>query len=88
MKLSRSDFVFLGLALAGGLACWWQGGLALVMTGLKEAAALLLLVLPQLVAGLLMGGLVTRLVGREKVAALLGCRSGMRGCCWLRAWAR
>ncbi|WP_375262868.1 permease [Palleronia sp.] len=51
----------------------------MVIAGLMDAAELLLLVLPQLAAGLLMGGLVARLVGREKVAALLGNRSGVRG---------
>ncbi len=79
MHLSRSDLLFLALALLGGLACWWQGGLSLVGAGFAEAGLLLMIVLPQLVAGLLMGGLISRLVGREKVAALLGTQSGMRG---------
>jgi len=79
LRLSTSDTVFFALALAGGAACWWQGGLLLVGEGLADASWLLLIVLPQLVAGLLMGGLISRLVGREKVAALLGTRSGWRG---------
>lgn len=79
MRLSTTDAVFLGLAFTGGTACWWQGGLPLVLDGLSEALWLLLIVMPQLAAGLLMGGLISRLVGREKVAALLGARSGWRG---------
>lgn len=79
MHLKTSDLVFLGLAVAGGATCWHQGGWPLVRAGLAEAAGLLLMVLPQLAAGLLMGGLIARLVSREKVAALLGSRSGMRG---------
>lgn len=79
MTFSRSDLVFFALCVAGGLACWWQGGLPFVRAGLKEAGTLLLMVLPQLAAGLLLGGLVSRLVSRERVAALLGTQSGMRG---------
>lgn len=79
MQLSKSDFVFLFLAIAGGIACYWQGGFALVGDGVMEAGWLLLIVMPQLAAGLLMGGLISRLVSREKVASLLGKQSGMRG---------
>ena len=79
MRLKTSDLVFLGLACAGGLTCWYQGGWSLVFAGLTEAAGLLVMVLPQLAAGLLMGGLIARLVSREKVAALLGSESGLRG---------
>ena len=79
MRIKVSDLVFFGLACAGGLACWAQGGWPLVRAGLDEAAGLLLLVLPQLVAGLLMGGLIGRLVSRDRVAGLLGSRGGRRG---------
>ena len=79
MNLTRTDIVFLVLALAGGAACFWQGGLSLVWAGFAEASWLLAIVLPQLAAGLLMGGLISRLVGRDRVAALLGTESGMRG---------
>jgi uncharacterized membrane protein YraQ (UPF0718 family) len=79
VNLSKSDLVFLALAIVGGGFCWWQGGLPLVGAGFAEAGWLLMIVLPQLAAGLLMGGLISRLVGREKVAALLGTQSGMKG---------
>jgi len=79
VTFSRSDYVFLALAIGGGAACLRQGGLPLVAAGLAEAGWLLLIVLPQLAAGLLLGGLISRLVGREKVAALLGTKSGMKG---------
>lgn len=79
MKLARTDIVFLVLAILGGIACFRQGGLPMVGAGFAEAGWLLMIVLPQLTAGLLMGGLVSRLVGRDRVAALLGQRSGMRG---------
>lgn len=79
MRFKTSDIVFLGLACAGGLACWYQGGWPFVIAGLAEAVGLLLMVMPQLVAGLLMGGLIARLVSRDKVASLLGRQSGIRG---------
>lgn len=79
MQFSTSDYVFLALALVGMAACFWQGGLPLVTAGLAEAGWLLLIVLPQLAAGLLLGGLISRLFSRDKVAALLGTRSGMKG---------
>jgi len=79
LRLSRTDYVFLVLALCGAAACFWQGGLVLVGAGLAEAGWLLLIVLPQLAAGLLLGGLVSRLVGRDRVAALLGTKSGLKG---------
>lgn len=79
MRLKTSDLVFLGLAIAGAFACWQQGGWPLVRAGLAEAAGLLLLVAPQLAAGLLMGGLIARLVSHDRVAALLGSRSRIRG---------
>ncbi|WP_416914608.1 MAG: permease [Roseicyclus sp.] len=79
MRLTRTDIVFLILAILGGAACFWQGGLPLVGAGMAEALGLLLIVLPQLAAGLLMGGLISRLVSRDRVAALLGQELGMRG---------
>lgn len=79
MQLSRTDIVFLVLAVAGGAACFWQGGPAMVAAGFVEAFWLVVIVLPQLAAGLLMGGLISRLVGRDRVASLLGTESGMRG---------
>lgn len=79
MQLSKTDLVFLVLAILGGAACWWQGGWLMVGAGFAEAVWLLLIVLPQLAAGLLMGGLISRLVSKEQVASLLGAQSGMRG---------
>lgn len=79
MTLSRSDLVFLALALIAAAVCWWQGGMALVLAGMSDAVRLLVVVLPQLAAGLLVGGLIGRLVSREKVAQFLGEQSGLRG---------
>lgn len=79
MRIGRTEAVFAALALGAGIWCWRVGGTAMVAAGFREAAAMLLLVLPQLAAGLLIGALVSRLVGRERIARMLGAGSGLRG---------
>ncbi len=79
MKIRTVDFVFSGLAAASALLCWVLVGLPGVIRGLGEALNLLLVILPQLGAGLLIGGLVQQFVDRERVAAMLGQNSGMKG---------
>lgn len=79
MKISRSDGVFAILAAVSGLLCFWFGGAGAVADALGHAGGLLVFVLPQLAAGLLIGGLVQQFVDREKVSRLLGSRSGFQG---------
>lgn len=79
MKIAKTDLVFIGLALVTGILCYLKLGAGAVLSSAGEAALLFLSILPQLAAGLLIGGLVTRLVSREKVAALLGGSSGIKG---------
>lgn len=79
MKLSKSDRVFAVIAGVSGALCFWVGGLASVGDALGRAGGLLIMILPQLAAGLLIGGLVQQLVDREKVSRLLGARSGATG---------
>lgn len=71
--------VFVGLALGSGLLCLWLGGWDAVRRALGQAGGLLLLVIPQLGAGLLIGGLIQQLVHRDRVTKLLGSGSGARG---------
>ncbi len=40
---------------------------------------MILMVIPSLVAGLLLGALLSRVIGRDRVARTLGAGSGMRG---------
>ena len=79
MKISSSDGVFIALAVLSGAACYAFGGSAAVRTAFADLWALTLTVLPQLGAGLLIGGLIQQFVDREQVARLLGAQSGMRG---------
>ncbi len=68
----------MGLAIGTGTLCYLRRGGEAVLSSAAEAGILFLQILPQLAAGLLIGGLVTRLVSREKVAAMLGGSSGIR----------
>lgn len=79
MKLSKSDKVFAGLAAGSGALCYAIGGSEAVTAALGRAGGLLVGVLPQLAAGLLIGGLVQELVDRDRVARLLGAQSGLLG---------
>ena len=79
MKISRTDLVFVGLAIASGVLCFSLAGLSAVSDALIKAATLLVVILPQLAGGLLIGGLVQQIIAAEKIAALLGSSSGLRG---------
>lgn len=79
MKLTRTDLVFIGLAAVTGTLCLLMKGSPAVIDAVLHGAGLLIMILPQLAAGLLIGGLVTRLVSQDRVAALLGTESGIRG---------
>lgn len=71
--------VFVGLALGSGLLCLCLGGWQSVGRALAQAGGLFLMVMPQLGAGLLIGGLIQQLVDRDRVTRLLGSESGARG---------
>ncbi len=79
MKIARTDIVFAVLAGVTGAMTYARFGSGAVIDALGRAGALFLQILPQLAAGLLIGGLVTRLVSREKVARWLGGSSGITG---------
>jgi uncharacterized membrane protein YraQ (UPF0718 family) len=79
MRISRTDLVFVGLAIVSGVLCYELAGLQAVSGALLQATTLLIVILPQLAGGLLIGGLVHQMMGKEKIAALLGSSSGLRG---------
>jgi uncharacterized membrane protein YraQ (UPF0718 family) len=79
LRVGRSEAVFAALAAGGAIGCWRIGGADLVGTALREAGAMILMVIPSLVAGLLLGALLSRVIGRDRVARTLGAGSGMRG---------
>ena len=79
MKIARTDIVFATIAVVTGAVVYHRHGLDAVVGGVEDAGILLVEILPQLAGGLLIGGLVTRLVSREKVARWLGGSSGLVG---------
>ncbi len=79
MKIAKTDIVFFLLAIVTGGICFRRYGMDAVMEALERSGALFYQIIPQLIAGLLIGGLVTRLVSRDKVARWLGGASGITG---------
>jgi len=79
MRLSRTDLGFVALAVGSALLCYTLDGLPAVEDALLQSATLLLAILPQLAGGLLIGGLVQQLMGKDRIAGLLGAGSGLRG---------
>lgn len=79
MILRKADLVFVVIAAVSGALCYWLGGEAAIEAAFGTMGELLLTILPQLGAGLLIGGLIQQLVDRERVAALLGAESGVKG---------
>lgn len=79
MTLAPADKLFLGLAVLSGGACLALGGFGAVGAAIGEAGELFLYILPQLGAGLIIGGLVQQLVDRDRIARTLGAQSGVKG---------
>jgi uncharacterized membrane protein YraQ (UPF0718 family) len=72
--LALSTIALLALAIA-----WTRGGSALAFEGIGEGVSLLTTVLPQLVVGFLLAGLLTVLLPVDVIATWLGEDSGLRG---------
>jgi uncharacterized membrane protein YraQ (UPF0718 family) len=79
MKRTGSDLVFVGLALGTGVLCYVFGSLSAVGDALLQAASFLLLVIPLLIGGLLIGALIQKLIVKDKISSLLGSGTGLRG---------
>ncbi len=79
MKITGTDLVFVGLAIGSGILCYIIRGLPIVSGALLQLVSLLVVILPQLAGGLLIGSLIQQLIGKDKIAALLGAGSGLRG---------
>jgi uncharacterized membrane protein YraQ (UPF0718 family) len=84
MKMLGQALVFAACAAVAGLLCWFMQGEAAVEAGARNAIDITVSILPQLVLGLTIAGFAQVLLPRDKVAGLLGARSGMRGL-WLAA---
>jgi uncharacterized membrane protein YraQ (UPF0718 family) len=71
--------VFGALAIAGAAATWWLRGPEAVWAAFKGSGGLVLLIIPVVAGGMLIGGYAQALLPREKVARWLGGESGLRG---------
>ena len=79
MKPDRTDLVFLVIALVLGVTCVLMKGAEVALDAVGDALGLLLMVLPSLAIGLMIGGMVPQLVSQDRIAKLLGSDSGLRG---------
>jgi len=72
-------FLFAGIALASGTACYVLLGPAAFEFALGRDGLMLLSLLPRILAAVAVAGLVQAIVPRERFGALLGRESGVRG---------
>lgn len=78
----KRDLTPLILSLVVGILAvitWFQGGIQLVLEGLKSGGVYLLNVLPLLIAAFLTAGMIQALVDKSFVEQWLGSKSGWRG---------
>jgi len=79
LKLSRDIISFLVLLVIGLVGVYYARGLDGVETGVMNGLHLLIEILPIILAAVVIGGYFQTLVPRERVAAMLGDKSGIRG---------
>ncbi|MEQ8249101.1 MAG: permease [Alphaproteobacteria bacterium] len=74
-----SFFVFLVLAIGGGIAVFLLKGSGVFIATLEKDMGLFLRIAPQIVGGMLVGGFISVLIPNDVVARWLGRESGFRG---------
>lgn len=75
----RSFWGFFAAAAAMGLLCWAIKGRDVVVAALRKDAAILLDLMPRVFIALSIAALIWVLLPRDRVSALVGKESGMRG---------
>ncbi len=75
----RAAWFFVLLAGASALLVAWLEGTEALTRAATQSASLLITVTPMIVVGLFLGGLVKELSDPERIAPVLGARSGWRG---------
>ncbi|GAB4369742.1 MAG: permease [Kiloniellaceae bacterium] len=71
--------VVAAVAITAGALCYFLKGPEVFYATLADDLGLLLSILPKVVAGVLLAGLLTVLLPQDKVARWMGARSGLRG---------
>ncbi len=74
-----SFYVFLVLAVGGGIAVYFLKGEEIFFGTLQKDLTLFLRIVPQIVGGMLVGGFISVLIPNDVVARWLGRESGFRG---------
>lgn len=77
--IATDTLILFFIALTAGIACWYLKGPAAVGAAVRADFQLLLQIIPLIVAGLALAGLVEVLVPKEIVTRWLGRSSGFRG---------
>ena len=77
--IAVDTLILLTIALGAGIAVWYFKGTSAVEEAVRSDLNLVLQIVPMIVAGLLLAGLVEVLVPKEFVARWLGTSSGFKG---------
>ena len=75
----RTSLFFLAIAIAAGTACYLMFGSAPTIEAAESTGWLLIEVIPQLAAGLVLGGLLQAVMSREWMERSFGREAGLRG---------
>jgi uncharacterized membrane protein YraQ (UPF0718 family) len=78
-RIDGSLLFFASLAVVSGLLVLWLKGWPTLLTAMRNAAVTLATIAPAIAIGLYLGGLAKGLADPEKIAPVLGARSGWRG---------
>jgi len=75
----RSFWLFAGMSVLAGVACWLWAGPAVFEHGLQDDLGLMTGLAPRIVLAMFVAGLVEAVLPKDKVAYWVGAESGMRG---------
>jgi hypothetical protein len=75
----RSFWLFAGMSVLAGIACWVFAGPEVFRHGLGDDLTLLTSLAPRIVLAMFVAGLVEAVLPKDKVAYWVGAESGMRG---------
>ena len=77
--MSKSDYLFVFLACFTGCICYFTKGSDSLVSAFGYSFNLLVLILPTLVGGLLLSGLIQQFIDQDKINKALGEKSGFSG---------
>jgi uncharacterized membrane protein YraQ (UPF0718 family) len=78
-RFDVSTLAFAVVATVSGAGLYFAEGGAVVALAARSAGVTIIEIAPLIAAGLLIGGIAQQIVPRERIAAMLGAQSGLRG---------